>query len=252
MLALAVEHVPPPDAKDHPPGRCDAQGGGRASSNRMNAIFHVEEQDRSILCSASIDSMKRVPRPVTCFFRRKKNVYRLYDARRTSGRRCSSTWRKCIGPASASRLPMGCTTSDDRSSRSPEWEKSRPRRRTLFGPTYKSLPATGCTTPDDGSFTSSEWEKMFFQLGEAHRTRLRIMAHDGVHHVGGPTVVVFRCKSRFFRAHAVRCTTGRSNAPEPSRRHADPRASAVEPRPRVPPTRAASLPKGGASSGFTR
>ena len=176
MLALAVEHVPPPDAKDHPPGRCDAQGGSHSSSNGMNVIFHVEEHDRSILCSASIDSMKRVSRPVTCFFRRKNNVDRPYDARRTSGRRCSSTWRKCIGPASASRLPMGCTTSDDRSSTSPEWEEVVVRVNGPIGPAYKLLPAMGCTTPDDGSFTSSEREKKLFHVGEAHRTGLRIMA----------------------------------------------------------------------------
>ena len=33
---------------------------------------------------------------------------------------------------------------------------------------------------------------MFFRLGEANRTRLRIMAHDGVPYVGGPIVLVFR------------------------------------------------------------
>jgi hypothetical protein len=156
MLALAVEHVPPPDAKDHPPERCDAQSGRRLSSNGMNVIFQVEEQDRSTLCFASIDSMKRVARPVTCFFRRKNNVYRPYDARRTSGRRCSSTWKKGIGPAYASRLPMGSTTSDDRSS------------------------------------TSPEWEKIVVHVEEPHRTCAQVAACDGVHRARRRIVHVFR------------------------------------------------------------
>jgi hypothetical protein len=156
MLALAVEHVPLSDAKDHPPGRCHAQDGRRSSSNRRSIIFHLEEHDRSTVCSASVDSMKRVSRPATCFFRRKNNVYRPCDAHRTSGRRCSSTWRKCIGPVYASRLSMGCTTSDDRSS------------------------------------TSTEWTKAFFHVEEVHRTCVRVASLDGVHHARRRIHHVFR------------------------------------------------------------
>src|SRR5260370_24168986 len=65
----AVERVPPSDAKDHPPMRCNGDGGRRASSNRMNVIIHVEEQDRSTVCSASIESMRSIVRPTTCFSR---------------------------------------------------------------------------------------------------------------------------------------------------------------------------------------
>jgi hypothetical protein len=151
--------------------------------------------------------MKRVSRRATCFFRGKNNVYRSHDAHRTSGRRCSSTWKKCIGPAFASRLPMGCTTPEDGSFTSSEREKMFFHREKRIGRACASWPTMVCPTSEDPSCSSSD------------------------------------CKSRCFRAHALLCTTGRRNAPERSRRHADPRASVLEPSPRVPPTQGASLPR---------
>src|SRR5258708_564906 len=122
----------------------------------MEDSFHVEEQDRSAMCSAPIHSMKRAFRPAPCFFGRRNNAYRPYDARRRSGGTCSSRWEKRIGQSYASLLSMGCTTSADRSS------------------------------------TSPEREKLFFHVEDVYRTCVRIVAHDGVHHAPRPMMLVFR------------------------------------------------------------
>jgi len=143
----------------------------------------------------TIHTMKRIFRPPPSFFRRKNNVYQPYDAGRTSGRSCSSTWKMCVGPAYASQHTMACTTSADRSS------------------------------------TSPERVKLFVHVEDVRRTCVRIVAHDEVHHAPPPVILVFRPFEPLLTSARTAMRDGKKQCPERSRRHDDPRAHVICPTP---------------------
>ena len=107
-------------------------------------------------------------------------------------------WKKCVGPAFASRLPMGCTPSDDRSSTCPEWEK-------IVGHVEEPHWTNVQDAASDGVHHAGQRIVHVFRAGEEVVPRRRSAsdgpAHHGpmmVHHGGGPTVLVFRLQEAFL------------------------------------------------------